>query len=176
MTTLCIAGLRRARELVVDRKRLLRSCRGAAASFVIALALGAVQSLAQTLPSLDQPGPWAVGYRTVTSKGAPVTSVWYPVAPAEASGDWAKYNVAEWTSQVGWRAVPYTSPIAHQAAIAGEGPFPLVVINHGKAFGEIGGGYRCVLGFGLGGKLRFVAVMGALPVQPPDCAQRCRSV
>lgn len=102
-----------------------------------------------------EPGPYAVGRRTITvtddaraGRSFPV-DVWYPVDPAATGGA----QPAEYAFLPG---LGYTSDVSLTDAPAADGEFPLVVYSHG------GGGFRWVATF----FTEFMASKGYVVVAP----------
>lgn len=89
-------------------------------------------------PRPDQPGPFAVGRRTITVTDPnrpqrPLTvDVWYPA-------DAASVSATPFTTYTFLPGVQFDSTVAHaDAALASGGPYPFVVYSHGS------GGFRWV--------------------------------
>ncbi|MBM4379572.1 MAG: hypothetical protein FJ086_09775 [Deltaproteobacteria bacterium] len=101
-------------------------------------------------PAPSQPGPFAVGVRTVTwedtgrrkADGTPrklVTEIWYPALQSardlpKVSYDILDYFTLEQRASIGSALPPLVAAAAREAEPArSHGPFPLVIFSHGQA-------------------------------------------
>lgn len=92
---------------------------------------------AVTAADLAAVGPHPVGITTVTMPSGALAEIWYPAGP-EAEGATDSYAVRDFTPQLMRELVPaeiddtVTVAAGRDAAVADDGPFPLVLFSHGS--------------------------------------------
>jgi predicted dienelactone hydrolase len=90
-----------------------------------------------TAADLATVGPYPVGVTTVTLPSGALAEIWYPAGP-EAEGASETYAVRTFTPQLMRDLVPeeiddtVTVAAGRDAAVADDGPFPLVLFSHGS--------------------------------------------
>lgn len=96
---------------------------------LVGVSLVAQTSWAAAPAAANEVGPWAIGRTTLAvidpdrDDRTLTVDVWYPVDPADATGDLSVYDLV---------FTGIESPAFEDAEPSGAGPFPLIVFSHGS--------------------------------------------